>query len=91
VIDPSLDTAPQVITSNASAGAIRWLVPGSASLPSLPAAVQQCTPLAVAMFTAIVVTAVCPSRSPWLYQSMYPSELVAMSPPWASMNSSPAT
>ena len=45
-------------------------VAGSLSWPSLPAAVQQTTPLAVAMLTALVVTAVWPLRSACVYQSM---------------------
>ena len=54
-------TAPQVSTCSASAGACRLHVAGSSSWPALPAAVQHTTPLPVAMFTAIVDTAVSPS------------------------------
>ena len=88
---PVLSTAPHEITCNASAGAINVLVAGLLSWPSLPAAVKQISPLAVAIFTAIVVTAVTPFMSFCVYQSIYPSELVAMSAPCASTNSRPAT
>ena len=86
-----MSAAPQVMTLNASAGAMMWCVAGSPSLPSLPAAVRHTSPLAVAMLTARVVTAVTPSSCAGVYQSMYPSELVARSAPCASMNSRPAT
>ena len=90
-IAPLSVAAPQVMTLYASAGARSEAVAGSLSWPSLPAAVQQTTPFAVAMLTALVVTAMSPFRSACVYQSMYPSELVATSAPCASMNSRPAT
>ena len=83
--------APQVMTLNASAGAMIVNVSGSASCPAFPAAVKQTSPFAVAIFTARVVIAVSPSSISGVYQSMYPSELVARSAPFASMNSRPAT
>ena len=67
---PPRSVAPQVITLNASAGAMIELVAGSASWPSLPAAVTHTMPFAVAVFTATVVTAVVPFRSACVYQSM---------------------
>src|SRR5205823_3512771 len=58
---PSLLTAPTVITCRASAGTPpRWPIAGLVSCPPLPAAVQQKTPLAVAILTAIVHTPVWP-------------------------------
>ena len=67
---PFASTAPQLITSNASAGASRRLVAGSASWPALPAAVRHTRPFAVARFTARVVMAVRPSSCAGVYQSM---------------------
>jgi hypothetical protein len=90
-IAPVESTAPAVMTSNASAGAIRTEVAGFVSWPPLPAAVTHGMPLSVAALTATVVTAVRPSRSDCVYQSMYPSDEVARSPPFASMNCRPAT
>jgi len=69
-IAPAPSTAPQLITCNASAGAMMVFVAASASCPSLPAAVRHTRPLAVAMFTASVVTAVWPSICDCVYQSM---------------------
>ena len=64
-----ISTAPQVMTRKASAGAPVWLVAGSASCPSLPAAVTQTSPLSMAALAATVQTAVWPSRSDCSYQS----------------------
>jgi hypothetical protein len=88
---PEPVTAPAVMTKNASDGAMRCDVAGSESWPSLPAAVTVCTPKSLAALIAIVVTAVSPSRSACVYQSMYPSEEVVISAPCASRNSRPAT
>src|SRR5262245_47337655 len=62
--------APQAGTRWGWAGAGRLLLVGSSSCPLLPAAVQQCTPLAVAVLTPMVVTHVWPLRSCCVYQSM---------------------
>jgi hypothetical protein len=67
---PAESTAPAVITSSASAGAISVDVAGFVSCPKFPAAVTHGIPLSVAAFTASVVTAVWPSRSDCVYQSM---------------------
>src|SRR5262249_57081983 len=66
-IAPVLSTAPHVMTLTASAGAISDDVAGDASCPSFPAALQHTRPFSVAVFTAIVVTAVAPLRSACVY------------------------